>query len=86
MNRKTGQQREAELPDAIMRFLAEQHQAISLEKIVEWWIARQPVSVDIKAVARAVHKLTEQDLLEGSGEGRARRYQLKNTSELTEEN
>jgi Fe2+ or Zn2+ uptake regulation protein len=80
MNRKTSEEREAELTGAIMTFLADQPQAVTLEKIIEWWIARRPVHVDINAVARAVNQLTEQGLLKGDGEGQSRRYRLKSTA------
>jgi len=78
MNRKSPEQYEAALTEAILRFLAEQPQAATLEKISEWWLARQPIHIDIHAVARAVQLLTEQGVLEGLGEGPSRRYQLRN--------
>jgi Fe2+ or Zn2+ uptake regulation protein len=77
MKQEISKQREAELTEAILRFLAEQSDTVTLEKIVEWWIARQPVHININAVTRAVNRLSEQGLLEWSGEGKSRRYQLK---------
>jgi hypothetical protein len=77
MERKPPEQHDTELAKAIMIYLAEQARPVPLEEIAAWWLTRRPLRVDVNVVARAVRKLTEEGLLEGVGEGRSRRYQMK---------
>lgn len=69
---------ESPVAAAILDYLAEHPQAMdTLEGIAEWWLARQRVRIEVRAVASALQQLTEQGLLEEVGSGESRCYRLK---------
>jgi len=75
---KDERQREKELAEAILEYLAEYPQASdTLEGIAEWWIMRQQVRVEIETLVKVLRLLTKSGLLEKTGEGDKALYHLK---------
>jgi hypothetical protein len=72
------QQEEAHLISAILGYLAEHPQAgDTADGIAQWWILRQKVRLMVGRVNRALELLAERGILEATGSGPQRRYQLK---------
>jgi len=70
--------REKEMTEAILEYLAEHPRASdTLEGIAEWWIMRQQVRVEIKALEKVLGRLMKSGLLEKSGGGKEAIYHLK---------
>lgn len=78
LNFSEAPKREKELTEAILEYLAEHPQASdTLEGIAEWWVMRQQVRVEIKTLAKVLHRLTGSGLLEKVGHGEEALYHLK---------
>lgn len=70
--------REDDIVDIILGYLTEHPQASdTLKGIAEWWIIRQQVRVEVETLKRVLRQLTENGVLEASGNGDSRRYALK---------
>jgi hypothetical protein len=68
---------DAELGQAILRYLAARPQAAdTVEGIAEWWLLRQQVCVVVERVERVLRQLTARGILEEVGTGVSRRYRL----------
>ena len=78
---------DAELTESVLAYLAEHPDAMdTVSGIADWWLMRQRVRVEVEAVARVLHDLTERGVLEELGSGEQRRYRLKHgASPRTEE-
>jgi hypothetical protein len=71
-------QSEAELADAILKYLSEYPQAMdTLEGISEWWVMRAQVRVEVDTLLRILRQLIERGGLEEIGPEENPRYQLK---------
>jgi hypothetical protein len=58
-------QREAELAQAVMLYLAEHPHAMdSAHGIAEWWVMRDQVQVDLEALGRVLGQLMDKGLIE----------------------
>lgn len=61
-------QQERELAELVLDYLNEHPNGMdTLQGIAEWWIPRQQVRVDIDRLARTLHDLTSQGVLEQIG-------------------
>jgi hypothetical protein len=75
-------QREAELAEAIIAYLAEHPQAMdTLEGIAEWWLMRHRVRNELEMVARAIERLAAEGLIEKVGPDETCLYRLKQLSQ-----
>jgi DNA-binding IclR family transcriptional regulator len=75
---------EEKLAAAILQYLTEHPHAMdTLEGIAEWWIGREQIRVEVNTLAKVLHRMTEQGLLEASGTGMSTRYSLKSTQPAT---
>ena len=71
-------QREEEVAEAILGYLAEHPHAMDTpEGIAEWWLMRQQVRVSVTTLMKVLQRLTEKGLLEEIKNGESRRYRLK---------
>lgn len=69
---------EEELTKAIITYLAEHPRASdTLGGIAEWWVMRQQIRVEIRALSRVLRRLTKRGLLATIGEGDKALYHLK---------
>lgn len=73
----TQRRQEAELARTILGLIEAQPQAVPLDAITEWWLARRPAQVGVEAVARVVSRLVAEGVLEEIGDEGARLYRLK---------
>lgn len=70
-------EREAELEAAVLGYLAEHpHAADTVEGIASWWLMRQRVRDEVRALARVLRRLVDGGVLEQIGTGEAARYRL----------
>lgn len=78
-HRGTGErEREEEVAQAILAYLAEHPRAMdSLEGIAEWWLARVRVRQDVATIAKVLSALTQEGVLEEVNAGGQARYRLK---------
>jgi hypothetical protein len=71
-------ERERTLHDELLSYLREHPQAMdSLEGIVEWWLPRQRIRVEVERVARALAALTRAGVVEQVLEGERLLYRLR---------
>lgn len=76
--KKDERQREKELTEAVLEYLAEHPQASdTLEGIAEWWVMRQQVRAEVKTLVKVLRRLTGSGLLEKIGYGDQAMYHLK---------
>ena len=74
----TDTERDVHLEEAILDYLREHPDAMETrEGIAEWWVMRRVVRVEVEAVTRVLHTLTERGVLEEIGTGPQCRYRLK---------
>lgn len=75
--RPEGDPQEAELSQAVMRYLREHPHAMdTLEGIAQWWLPREKVRVEVSKLAQAIDRLVGDGTLQRIGSGESARYRL----------
>jgi hypothetical protein len=68
------------LEEAVLAYLAECPNASdTTQGVAEWWLMRQQIRAQVEAVARVLERLVAEGVLESTGAGEQRRYQVKHS-------
>jgi DNA-binding MarR family transcriptional regulator len=69
-----------QVTEAILAYLAEAPESMdTADGVIEWWLMRQHVRVEVEAVTRVLDRLVERGLLEKVGRPGQERYRRART-------